>query len=137
RARLHLGEELVRLGASTSASCCVGSSAPLLSASGLSDNFEQWFAVTNDVLLHPSFPADELTRLKQRLKTQLRQQRASPSFLSNEAFSKAVYGSHPAATVAATNESIDAITPEMLAKWHQERYTPQNTILGITGDIKA
>jgi predicted Zn-dependent peptidase len=25
----------------------------------------------------------------------------------------------------------------MLAKWHQERYTPQNTILGITGDVKA
>ena len=29
------------------------------------------------------------------------------------------------------------ITPEMLAKWHQERFTPQNTILGITGDVKA
>jgi predicted Zn-dependent peptidase len=25
----------------------------------------------------------------------------------------------------------------MLAKWHQERFTPQNTILGITGDVKA
>jgi predicted Zn-dependent peptidase len=39
--------------------------------------------------------------------------------------------------VSSTNESIDAITPEMLAKWHQERYAPQNAILGITGDVKA
>jgi predicted Zn-dependent peptidase len=75
--------------------------------------------------------------MKQRLKAQLRQQRANPNFLSNETFSRAVYGSHPASVVAATNESIDAITPEMLQKWHQDRYTPQNTVLGITGDVKA
>ena len=25
----------------------------------------------------------------------------------------------------------------MLARWHQQRYAPQNTILGITGDVKA
>src|SRR5207247_948189 len=61
----------------------------------------------------------------------------SPNFLSTEAFNKDVYGSHPAAVVAATNESIDAMTPEILAKWHQDRYTPQNAILGITGDVKA
>jgi len=78
-----------------------------------------------------------LNRLKQRVKTQLRQQRANPNFLSREAFNKTVYGSHPAATVSATNESIDAITADMLAKWHQERYAPQNAILGITGDVKA
>jgi predicted Zn-dependent peptidase len=53
--------------------------------------------LTSDVLLNPTFPADELNRLKQRLKAQLRQQRANPNFLSNERFSRAVYGSHPAA----------------------------------------
>jgi predicted Zn-dependent peptidase len=103
----------------------------------LSDNFDQWLALTNDVVLNPTFPPDELNRLKQRMKAQLKQQRANPNFLSNEAFSHAVYGSHPAAVVSATNESIDAITPEMLAKWHQERFAPQNAILGITGDVKA
>jgi predicted Zn-dependent peptidase len=39
--------------------------------------------------------------------------------------------------VSATNESIDAVTPAMLEKWRQERYTPQNSILGIAGDVKA
>ena len=33
--------------------------------------------------------------------------------------------------------SIDAITPEMLQKWHKERYVPQNAILGVAGDITA
>ena len=72
-----------------------------------------------------------------RVGFQLQQQRANPNFLSNERFNRAVYGSHPAAVVSATNESIDAMTPAALAKWHQDRYTPQNAILGITGDVKA
>ena len=125
------------LAAAISGSAGFGSSSTIVNASGLSENFDQWFALTTEVLLNPSFPANELNQLKQRMKAQLRQQRASPNFLSNETFARAVYASHPAAVVSSTNESIDAITPEMLAKWHQERYAPQNAILGITGDVKA
>jgi zinc protease len=137
RNSLQIAEQTAQLGADITASAGFGSSATIINASGLSDNFDQWLALTNDILLNPTFPADELNRLKQRLKAQLKQQRANPNFLSSERFSRAVYGSHPAATVAATNESIDAMTSESLAKWHQERFTPQNTILGITGDVKA
>jgi zinc protease len=39
--------------------------------------------------------------------------------------------------VSATSESIDSVTPAMLAKWHQDRFAPQNAVLGITGDVKA
>jgi zinc protease len=134
---VEIAEQSAQLGAEISASAAFGSSATVINASGLSDNFDQWLALTNDILLNANFPADELNRLKQRLKAQLRQQRANPNFLANERFSKAVYGSYPAGVVSATNESIDAITSEMLAKWHQDRYKPQNTILGITGDVKA
>jgi zinc protease len=137
RNSVQIAEQIDQLGASITAGAGFGSAVTALNASGLSDNFEQWFALTNDILLNPTFPANELNRIKQRLKTQLRQQRANPNFLSNETFSRAVYGSHPAAVVAATAESIDAITPEMLAKWHHDRYAPQNAILGITGDVKA
>ncbi len=137
RTSLQIADELARLGASFTASSGFGSSSTVINASGLSDNFEEWFGLANDILMNSSFPADELNLLKQRAKAQLRQQRANPTFLSNEAFSRAVYGSHPAAVVAATNESIDKMTPEMLAKWHREHYAPQNAVLGITGDVRA
>ena len=93
------------------------------------------FAV--DLLLNANFPADELAKLKQRLKVQLIQQRQQPNFLTTERFSEAVYGNHPAATVAGTPESIDALTSEKLAAWHKGRYSSQNTLLGITGDVNA
>jgi len=137
RTSVEIAEQSALLGAEINASSGFGSSATVMNISGLSDNFDQWFALASDVLLNPSFPADELNRLKQRMKAQLQQQRANPNFLSNERFNHAVYGAHPAAVVSATNESIDAMTSAILSKWHQDRYTPQNAILGITGDVKA
>ncbi len=133
----QINEDIDRLGASFFASAPFGDGAASVGASGLSDNFETWFPLTADLLLNASFPADELNKLKARLKVQLVQQRQQPNFLANERFSEAVYGSHPAATVAGTPESIDALTSEKLAQWHKERYAPQNTLLGIAGDVNA
>ena len=133
----QLAEQMAQLGASLGSSSQFGSYVTLVSASGLSDNFEKWFGIADDILLNPTFPAVELNRLKARLKVQLTQQRASPGFLESERFSKAVYGNHPASVIAPTPASVDAITSEVLRKWHDERYTPQNTVLGITGDVHA
>lgn len=137
RASRQIAEEIERLGASLTAFSGYGSSAANVNASGLSDNFDQWFALFADVLLNPTFPADELAKLKTRMKTSLRLQRTQPFFLADERFKAAVYGKHPAATVTTTPEVLDSLTPEMLARWHSERYAPQNAILGIAGDVRA
>ena len=137
RSSEQIAEQVAQLGASLGSSSQFGSAVTSVSASGLSDNFEQWFTIANDILLNPAFPEVELNRLKARLKVQLTQQRASPNFLESERFSKAVYGNHPASVIAATPVSLDTLTPDVLRKWHDEHYTPQNTLLGITGDIRA
>jgi len=137
RTSLQIAEEVDRLGATLGAGSSFGSPDAVLSASGLSDNFDAWFGLAVEILLNPSFPVDELEKLKQRQRAQLRQQRSAANFLVNERFNRAVYGEHPAATVSATPESIDAITRESLVGWHRERYRPQNAILGIAGDVRA
>jgi predicted Zn-dependent peptidase len=137
RTSLQIAEAVERLGASLSVSSGYGSSVFAVSASGLADNFDDWLALANDVLLNPSFPKDELDRLKQRLHIGLKQQRTDPDFLGNERFSRVIYGDHPAANVTTTDAAIDAITTARLAQWHKERLAPQNTILGIAGDVHA
>jgi zinc protease len=137
RSSRELTEEVARLGATLNAGADFGSEGASISASGLSDNFEEWFALVVEVLLEPSFPAQELQRLVGRTKVNLRQQRSQPNFLVNERFSQAVYGSHPAAVVSTTPEALDQLTPERLAAWHRERYVPQNAILGVAGDVNA
>jgi predicted Zn-dependent peptidase len=131
----QIAEELDRLGASAGGGSGAGSVETVFSASGLTENFDAWFPLAVDILLRPSFPGDELNQLKQRAKVQLRQQRASAGFLAGERFSRAVYGSHPAAIVTATFDSIDALTPELLMKWHRERYLPEDSILAFAGDV--
>jgi zinc protease len=137
RTSKQIAEEMDRLGASLWASSGFGSLEAGFGASGLKDNFDAWFGLAMDVLLNPSFPEVELNRMKERIKVKLRQQRSSPGFLADERFSQAVYGAHPAATVSATPESVDALTPEALALWHRDRYDPARTILGIAGDVRA
>jgi zinc protease len=137
RNSVQIAEEIDRLGASFGAGAAFGSPDAVLSASGLSNNFDDWFSVVIDVLLHPSFPADELEKLKQRQRVQLREQRSASGFLLNERFYRAVYREHPAAHVAPTLQSVDHLSRDALIKWHRERYRPQQAILGIAGDVQT
>jgi predicted Zn-dependent peptidase len=137
RTSKQIAEELDRLGASAGAGATFGSVETVFTASGLSENFDAWLALAADMLLHPSFPAAELSQLKERAKVYLRQQRATSRFLAGERFNRAVFASHPAAVVTATPESIDALTPELLSKWRRERYSPASAVLAVTGDVYA
>jgi len=131
----QIAETLDRLAASIGASAGQGGVGTSFTMSGMTENFDKWFPLGVEILLHPTFPADEWAKLKQRQLIGLRTQRTSPQFLSRERFNKAVYGSHPAAIVSATTASLEAITPEAMKKWHDERYVPQDAILGIAGDV--
>jgi zinc protease len=137
RSSVQLAEEIDRLGAGISAASSFGSPDAILSASGLRDNFDEWFSVFVDVLLNPSFPAGELEKLKQRQRVHLREQRSSSGFLTSERFNRAVYGDHPAGQVSASLESIDKLDREALTQWHRNRYAPGNAILGIAGDVRG
>jgi predicted Zn-dependent peptidase len=137
RTSRQLAEEIERLGATIGAGSGFGSTEMVLSASGLSENFDGWFGLTVDVLLNPTFPAEELARLKQQLQAYLRQQRSAPNFLVRERFNQAVFGKHPAAVITATAQSVHAFTPELLSKWHRDSYAPQNAILAIAGDVQG
>lgn len=137
RSSKQIAEEVEGLGARLNAGTGFGTTEASISAGGLSENFDQWFALMTDVLLHPTFPDSELQKYKQRLLVGLKQQRTSPVFLAAERFNKAVYGDFPAAIVSATAESTQALTSDALMKWHHERYAPQNAILAIAGDVDA
>jgi len=134
---IQLAEQIDLLGASIGAGSSFGSSDTVLSASGLSDNFDDWMGIAFEMLLQPSFPADELAKLKQRLRVELREQRSNAGFLLSERFNRAVYGDHPAANVSLTADSLNRLTRDALRKWHRERYAPQNSLLGIAGDVRA
>ena len=136
RSSKQIAEQVDSLGASLGAISGLSSPTSSVNASGLTDNFDQIMELFADVILNPSFPADEFNKLKTRSLAQLRQQRSNPSFLATEMFQKVMYGSHPAARVALAAEEIQRMTPEALRKFHALNYKPNNAIFAIVGDVK-
>ena len=101
----------------------------------LTEHFDRVFQIASDVLLNPSFAAEEWERFKTREKAQLQQQRTQPGFLSRELFNRVVYGGHPASRISATSQGLDAITREALAEFHRTRYLPDHAAIAFAGDI--
>jgi len=135
RTSKQIAELADSLGASVGASAGLFSPTSNVSASGLTDNFDQIMELFADVLLNPSFPADEFNKLRTRSLAQLRFQRSNPGFLANEMFLRVMYGSHPAARASLTAEEIQKLTPEALQKFHAVHYKPNNAIFAIVGDV--
>ncbi|MBX3277488.1 MAG: insulinase family protein [Acidobacteria bacterium] len=137
RTSRQMSEQVDSLGATLGASAGLSSITSSVNASGLSENFDQILELFADVILNPTFPADEFNRLKMRGIGQLRQQRAQPGFLANEMFSKAIYANHPGGRFSLSAEQIQRFTPEMLVKYHAAHYRPNNAIFAIVGDVRA
>jgi predicted Zn-dependent peptidase len=78
-----------------------------------------------------------VTRFKQRTLISLRQQRSDPGFLATERFRKVLYGDHPAAIVSTNADTVEKLKTATLTDWHRQRFVPQNTVVGIAGDVRA
>ncbi|NOT59397.1 MAG: insulinase family protein, partial [Acidobacteria bacterium] len=87
----QVAEAVDSLGASLSASSGLTSTSTTVNASGLVENYDKIMALFADVILHPSFPADELAKLKERNIGGLGFQRSDPGFLGGEKMAKVLY----------------------------------------------
>jgi zinc protease len=106
-----------------------------LSFGCLTDNFDKTLNLAADILLNPSFPAEELARFKMRQRASAVQLRSNPSFLVNERYARVLYGDHPASRVSPSVEAIDKVTREALVEFHRSHFVPDQAILAIVGDI--
>ena len=92
-------------------------------------------ALAADILLNPSFPEKELGLYKVRARAGLEEQRSDPNFLRDERYSQAMYGTHAAASMGLTRESLEKITRDAIVAFHKTNYAPDHAIIGVSGDI--
>jgi len=135
RSSKDIAEQVDALGATLIATSGLSSLTSTVTTSGLIENLDKTMDIFSDVVRNPSFPQSEVDKYKSRTLEQLRQQRAIPQFLAQEQFSKAIYGSHPAALVSAPAESIKKLSSKDLADFHSTYYRPNNAILAVVGDV--
>jgi zinc protease len=131
----QIAQALDTLGASVSITANEGSQIATMSGSALSDQIDDVLALAADILLHPTFDAEELARYKARTRAGLDDQRGDPDFLASERYNKAIYGTHPGSSTGVTKESLEKITREGLAAFHKANYVPDYAIVAVSGDI--
>ena len=90
-----------------------------------------------DVALHPTFPAQDLDRLRQERLTALLQARDDPQAIAPRAFQRIVFGAtHRYGTSATGTEgTLKSFAPTDLRAFHDAFYQPSNATLVVVGDV--
>jgi len=90
----------------------------------------------SDVVLHPSFRAEELERQRQQLLSGFEVQYSDPDYLASVVFGRVVYGSSPYGWPAeGTPETAQKLSRDELVKFHDANYAPNQALLAFAGDI--
>ncbi len=97
---------------------------------------ESGLGLLADLVLHPTFPAAEIERVRAELLTELLQRRDDPEEIAAVAFDRAVFGKHPyGRSIEGDEASARAVTREDVVRFHGTRYVPTVAALVIVGDV--
>ena len=135
RNALQIADELARLGGTLATNSTMD--ATTVNIRSLSSTFPAMMDLMADVVLRPSFPAEEIERQRANRIAQLVQQRDNPTAVAAQVTAAALYGPrHPYGySEIGTEAAVKAMSREdMLAFWKQN-YVPNNAALVVAGEI--
>ena len=135
RTALQISEELAGLGATLGVGADLDSGSVSLSA--LKEKLDPALAIFADVILNPSFPAEELERLRKRRIARIQQEGAQPIGIALRVLPGLIYGPDHAyglpLTGSGTIESVGRITRDTLLKFHADWFKPSNATILVVG----
>jgi zinc protease len=107
-----------------------------VSASALTEHTPRAMKLLSEVVRTPTFPANELEKLRKQTLASLAISEKEPSTKADREFRKRVFGAHPYGRTA-TGEAADvkALSADDLKKWWARWARPENAVLLFAGDI--
>jgi zinc protease len=92
----------------------------------------------SDLVRNPTFPEEELERVRDERLTDILQWRDEPDEIAATAFASAVYGAHPyAQRVEGSEKSLRSATREDVRRFHAAHYAPVSAAIVAVGDVNA
>lgn len=135
RSSRQIEEDLRRMGADAGASAGADTSA--ISIGGLAEFSEGILTMLADLARNASFPDDQFERERRQKLEELRVERTTPGFLATERMRHVLFGEHPYAVIAPTEEQVAAYQRDELAHFYKQHYTPPNAVLIMVGDFSS
>ncbi len=134
RTATQVSEAVEDLGGTINAGAGWDSSTVALSV--MSSRLDAALPVLADVIRHPAFNAEEVTRLRTETLDGLSVSVRSPGYLAQRATERIIFGDGPYGhSLSGTPESIRAITGQDVSQFYRSHYLPRRTVLVIAGDI--
>jgi predicted Zn-dependent peptidase len=137
RTALQLADEVEFLGAALTTNSSFDASAVRLNVPV--SRVKDALPLMADVVLRPTFPEDELNRVRQERLTALLQAKDDPASVAPLAFARIVFGAmHRYGTgVAGTEATLKGFTVQDLKSFHASMYQPGNAVVLVVGDVTA
>lgn len=130
----QLADELETYAISLSGSGSMDTS--MVKMSTVTENLDRGMGLLGEVVLRPSFPADELEKLRKQVLTGLEVSSATPEYLADREFRRRLYGAHPySRTAVGEIEDVNALTVEDVKEWWAKYVRPDMSVLIFAGDI--
>jgi zinc protease len=136
RDSLKIGEELESLSANFGAGSNLDWA--VVNMNTLKLTMDKALDVYGDLILHPAYPQKEFDRLKKERLAAIRREKVDPQSMGLRVIPQLLYGKGHAYAVpftgTGTEASLEKLTREDLAKWHDTWFKPNNATLLIVGD---
>lgn len=127
--KAKLDEEIDFLGAT------ISTSRTGVSASSLKTNFSKVMSLMSDIVLRPSFPAEELEKIRRQELSGLQAAKDNPSAISQNVINRLTYGKdHPYGDIE-TEQTINNVKLEDIKNYFSTYWKPNNAYLVFVGDI--
>jgi predicted Zn-dependent peptidase len=102
----------------------------------LNTQLERALDVLSDMVLHPSFPEDEIQKEKKVVIEEMKMYRDSPNDYLFEEFSGHVFKGHPLGqSTLGFEETVSAFEQQDLYDYMEERYQPSNLLVAVAGNV--
>ncbi|MDO8682313.1 MAG: pitrilysin family protein [Armatimonadota bacterium] len=137
RTSLKIAEELDFVGAS--ASVTAATEGAWFSSRAISRDFRLVTDVLSDMLRNPTFPEDELEKLRSETLSGLKLDDESPDNRANRKFTSVVFPpGHPyhTQTVDEDERDLKSIKRQNVVDFYQRYYAPDTMVIVIVGDVK-
>ena len=107
-----------------------------ISLQAVSEHWDEAWDLFAQAVLHPTFPAEEVALVRDQIVNQLKGRLDNPDaylqILANQQF----YAGHPyEIDPLGTIEAIQALGPEDLASWREQRMTKENLLFVVVGNV--
>lgn len=104
---------------------------------GLVEFARPLLGLVSEIVREAQFPAEEFERERRQKIEGMRIDRTTPEFLAAERVRKVLFGAHPYANYAPTEEQVEAYSREAMVAYYRENYAPSSALLVAAGDFSS